>query len=107
MKTTVTVDRRRFVLSVTAVAGGILTTGRTRLRAADAAVRENEHFWFRGQPDGPYIDSQRDSRAFGFGDGKIFLSDDNAKSWAHSAPFPDAENITYSCLLKNGNVLFA
>ena len=29
------------------------------------------------------------------------------KTWAHSAAFPDAENITFSCILKNGNILFA
>lgn len=50
---------------------------------------------------------QRENKAFGFGDGKIFLSEDNAKSWAHSAAFPDAANITFRCLLKNGNILFA
>ena len=60
-----------------------------------------------GAPEGPYIDSQRDNKAFGFGDGKIFLSEDNAKTWAHSAAFPEAENITFSVILKNGNILFA
>jgi hypothetical protein len=107
MKTESAVNRRQFVLSVTAVAGGTLYSGRTRLSAADAAIRETDHFWFRGAPPGPYIDSQRDSRAFGFRDGKVFLSEDNAQSWAYSSAFPDAENITYSCLLKNGNILFA
>ena len=72
-----------------------------------AVTRETEHFWCRLAPEGPYIDSQRDNKAFGFGDGKIFLSEDNAQTWAHSAAFPDAENITFSCLLKNGNILFA
>lgn len=84
-----------------------MSPGVSRLRAAGAAIRETEHFWFRGAPEGPYIDSQRDSKAFGFGDGKVFLSEDNAQSWAHSAAFPDAANITFSCLLKNGNTLFA
>ncbi len=72
-----------------------------------APIRETDHFWFRLAPEGPYIDSQRDHKAFGFGDGKIFLSEDNGKTWAHSAAFPDAENITFSCILKNGNILFA
>ena len=35
------------------------------------------------------------------------MSEDNGRSWAHSAAFPDADNITFSCLLKNGNILFA
>jgi hypothetical protein len=102
-------NRRRFLAAAaTAVAAaGVAPHDRSRLRAADAAIREVKDFWFRLAPEGPYIDSQRDNRAFGFGDGKIFLSDDNAHSWAHSAAFPDAANITFSCLLKNGNVLFA
>ena len=69
---------------------------------------ETEHFLYRLAPaDGPYIDTQRGSRAFGFRDGKIFLSEDNAKTWPHSTDFADAENIMFSCFLKNGNIVFA
>src|SRR6185437_14959852 len=68
---------------------------------------ETKHFWYRLAPEGPYIDSQRDNKAFAFGSGKIFLSEDNGKTWPHSAQFPEAENITWSCILKNGNILFA
>jgi len=101
-------SRRQFLAAAAAAtAGGLSSPGISKLRAAGAAIRENEHFWFRGAPEGPYIDSQRDNKAFGFGDGKIFLSEDNAQTWAHSAAFPDAANITFSCLLKNGNILFA
>jgi hypothetical protein len=102
-------SRRQFMQSAAAAvaAGAILRPGVFRLNAADSAIRETEHFWFRLAPEGPYIDSQRDHKAFGFGGGKIFLSEDNAKSWAHSSPFADADNITFSCLLKNGNVIFA
>jgi len=39
-----------------------------------------DHFWYRLQPEGPYIDTQRDNKAFGYGDGKIFLSEDNGWS---------------------------
>ncbi len=85
---------------------GALGRSAGKLRAADA-VRETDHFWCRLAPPGPYIDSQRDHKAFGFGEGKIYLSEDCGASWAHSAAFPEAENITFSCLLKNGNVLFA
>lgn len=96
--------RRRFLQATAAVtAGGLLVPS---LHAAPA-VRETKHFWCRLAPEGPYIDSQREHRAFGFGDGKIYLSEDNAKTWRYSCDFPDAENITFSCLLKNGNVLFA
>jgi len=81
--------------------------GSIRLSAASSDVASTEHFWYRPAPEGPYIDSQRDNKAFGFGNGKIFLSEDNAKTWAHSAEFADADNITFSCLLKNGNIVFA
>ena len=101
-------DRRRFLGSAAAATvGGVLIPSSSRLRAATTAIRETDHFWCRLAPEGPYIDSQRDNKAFGFGDGKVFLSEDNGHSWAHSAAFPEAENITFSCILKNGNVLFA
>jgi hypothetical protein len=101
-------NRRRFLAaaSAAATAASLLSPGISCCHAA-AATRETDHFWFRLAPEGPYIDSQRDHKAFGFGDGKVFLSEDNGESWAHSAAFPDAENITFSCLLKNGNILFA
>lgn len=107
MRTRSPFNRRRFLAAAAATAGGLLRPGISRLRAAPAAIRETDQFWFRLAPEGPYIDSQRGNRAFGFGDGKIFLSEDNAQSWAHSAAFEGAANITFSCLLKNGNILFA
>src|SRR5262249_42192411 len=106
MNTKSRLNRRRF-LRTTAAAAAVAGLAGLKIRAADAAIRETKDFWFHLAPEGPYIDCQRDSKAFGFGDGKIFLSEDNAKSWAHSASFPEAENITFSCLLKNGNILFA
>ena len=100
-------NRRRFLgTAAAATVASFLIPGIPRLRAA-ALSGETKHFWYRLAPEGPYIDSQRGSKAFGFGDGKIFLSEDNAKTWAHSAPFPEAENITLSVILKNGNILFA
>src|SRR5947209_14613011 len=107
MKTKLSLHRRKFIQAAAGTAAAGMLTGRRLLHAADSAVRENEHFWFRLAPEGPYIDSQRDNKAFGFGDGKIFLSDNNARTWAYSSPFSDADNITFSCLLKNGNILFA
>ncbi len=85
----------------------LVATRPSRLHAAPT-IRETEHFWCHLAPEGPYIDSQRDHKAFGFGEGKIFYSEDNAKSWAHSTPrLPMPDNITFSCFLKNGNILFA
>ncbi|MEO6740314.1 MAG: twin-arginine translocation signal domain-containing protein [Chthoniobacteraceae bacterium] len=99
--------RRHFLgTAAAATVAGLLGPGISTSRAA-TATGETKHFWYRLAPEGPYIDSQRGSKAFGFGDGKIFLSEDNAKTWAHSAPFPEAENITLSVILKNGNLLFA
>ena len=100
-------NRRRFLGAAAAAAtvGGLLNTDISRLHAAP--IRENDHFWFRLAPDGPYIDSQRDNKAFGFGDGKILLSEDCGETWTRSAAFPEAESITFSCFLKNGNILFA
>ena len=99
--------RRQWLGATAAAVGGILLPGTMDLTAALSAVAESKHFWYRLAPDGPCIDSQRDHNAFGFGDGKIFLSKDNGKIWPHRAEFADAENITFSCLLKNGNILFA
>ena len=38
------------------------------------------HFWYRPQPPGPYIDCQRNNKAFGYLEGKILLSEDNART---------------------------
>jgi hypothetical protein len=100
-------SRRGFLGTAAALTiGGWTGPGLSKLHAA-SITRETEHFWCRLAPEGPYIDSQRDHKAFGFGEGKIFLSEDNAQSWSRSAVFGDAENITFSCFLKNGNILFA
>lgn len=101
-------NRRGFVKAATAVSFGSMMTSRSsEVFAADGSVRETDHFWYRPAPVGPYIDSQRDHKAFGFGNGRIYLSEDNGQSWSHSAAFHEAENITFSCILKNGNILFA
>ena len=99
--------RRQWLGATAAAAGNFLLPHPRRLSAAISDIAETEHFLYRGAPDGPYIDSQRDHKAFGFGSGKIFLSEDNAKSWPHSAEFAEADHITWSCLMKNGNILFA
>jgi len=105
------VTRRRFVGATAATAGGILLPGAAGLPADSTAppsnVASTEHFWYRLQPAGRYIDSQRENRAFGYADGTLFLSEDNGRTWPYSAAFADARRITFSHILKNGNVLFA
>ncbi len=73
--------------------GGILLADAINLDAAPAIAGETKHFFYRMAPEGPYIDSQRGKTAFGFGNGRIFLSEGNAKSWTHSAEFFDANKI--------------
>jgi len=105
------VTRRQFLRATGMTAGAMLAAdasgqaGDPGITPSDSA--STDHFWYRLQPAGPYIDSQRDNKAFGFSDTAIFLSDDNARTWSHGIPFPDARNITFSAILKNGNVVFA
>jgi len=105
------ITRRWFLGAAAATAGGMLMPGAHRLDAAPSVapsdVASTDHFWYRPQPAGPYIDSQRDNKAFGFDDANIFLSQDNARTWPYSIPFPNAHNITFSSILKNGNIIFA
>ena len=103
------VTRRRF-LGVTAATAGRMLVPRVG-RSADLIVPSadfpaTDHFWYRPQPQGPFIDSHRDNKAFGFADEKVFLSKDNGRTWPHSIAFPDARHIVFSCILANGNILF-
>lgn len=103
--------RRRQFLRATAASAtlvGGVGLGNSTLWSAESIVNgETDHFYYRLAAAGPYVDSQRENRAFGFSEGRVLLSDNCCQSWAHSASFPDAENITFSVLMKNGNVLFA
>lgn len=102
------VNRRHFITRAAATTGFVFAGPRCLLAApAETVEGETEHFKYRLAPAEPYIDSQRDHQAFAYGSGKIFLSEDNGRTWPHSAEFPNADNITFSCILKNGNVLFA
>lgn len=103
--------RRRFLGALAATAGGSMLPGTISLDA-DAGVPPSEfpstdRFWYRLQPAGRYIDSQRGNKAFGYAEGKILLSEDNGHTWPHSFAFADAQRITFSHILKNGNILFA
>jgi len=105
------ITRRRFLGATAAATGGMLIQGAHGLEAAQVAAAseagETDHFWYRLQPAGPYIDSQRDSKAFGFDDATVYLSEDNARTWPHRIAFADAAKITFSAILKNGNLIFA
>lgn len=110
MSITTKLHRRKFLGAAVAATttGGLLGPAVARLRAAaPGEAGETPHFWYRLAPEGPYIDSQRGDRAFGFKDDRIYLSEDNARTWSSGTSFPDAENITFSCFLKGGNILFA
>lgn len=92
----------------TVIAGGLLPISLSQGAAAPAIRGENEHFLFRiPSADEPYIDSQRDHQAFAFQGTQIMFSEDCGKTWPHRADFPEAQNITFSVILKNGNLLFA
>ena len=45
----------------------------------DDQIRSTDHFWYRLQPPGPYVDTQRDNKAFGYEDAAVFLSEDCAQ----------------------------
>jgi len=100
--------RRRFMgTAMTAVAGGVLAQ-RVFGKDAEATINgSTEHFWYRRQPAGPFIDCQRGNKAFGYVSGKVLLSEDNGKTWPRSAAFGDAGRIRFSCILGNGNILFS
>lgn len=105
------VSRRQFLGTAAAAVGALLVPAAVGL-GADAAVStagfpETDHFWYRLQPAGMYIDSQRGNKAFGYAAGKVLLSEDNGHTWPHSLAFPGAQRITFSHILKNGNILFA
>jgi hypothetical protein len=105
------VTRRRFLKATAAASGGLLLAPPSRIwadpEAAPSASGATDHFWYRLQPAGPYLDSQRDHKAFGFAEGKVLLSEDNGRTWPHVGEFPEADNITFSHIFKNGNILFA
>jgi len=105
------ITRRQFLHATVVTTGGILMADVPELDANSITVSSSssstEHFWYRPQPAGPYIDSQRDNKTFGFTDRAVFLSEDNARTWPHSMAFSNAHNITFSSILRNGNILFA
>ena len=59
-------NRRQFLQSSAAVAIGALAVPRLSRALAAAGTGETDHFFYRLAPEGPYIDSQRDNKAFAF-----------------------------------------
>ncbi|MBC8873685.1 MAG: hypothetical protein H8E44_29965 [Planctomycetes bacterium] len=100
--------RRQFLAAAAATAAGSILLPHSSGLAATDGDGKTDHFLYRlAPPDGPYIDTQRDNKAFACGDREVLFSEDNAKTWAHSADFADAENIMFSSILGNGNIVFA
>ncbi len=105
-----TFPRREFLRTATSVlATSSLPTviGRAGEIFPWPEARSTEHFWYRLQPEGIYIDSQRGPWAFAFAQQRVYLSEDNGRSWGYSAEFPEAQKITFSHIFADGNVLFA
>ncbi len=98
------ISRRQFAKST--VIAGLGTAVTNGFAAAPGSAGENEHFHYRLAPAGPYVGSQRDNQVFGYDDSRVYLSEDNAKTWVRSLKFSDAKNVLFSCILKNGNILF-
>jgi len=92
--------------TLTAAAGAAVATRAICETAPSPTTGSTAHFQYRSQPPGPFIDSQRDNKAFGHANGKIFLSEDNGETWTRSTPFANAGKIEFSCILSNGNILF-
>ncbi len=105
------ISRRQFLMTAAAAAGGMWLFGplkRTAGKIGDSSDSSStDHFWYRRPTEGPYIDSQRANKAFGFSAGEVHLSEDNGRTWPHKMPFPNAHNITFSYILGDGNILFA
>ena len=105
------VTRRQFLGASAAAASAILLLAAlghgADLDVAAGKVGSTDHFWYRTQPPGLFVDSQCGSKAFGFTDDAVLLSEDNGHTWPHRAAFPDARHIVFSYILKNGNILFS
>jgi len=76
-----------------AVASRLLVIGHVDLNVTAVETGSTGHFWYRFAPEGPYVDSHRENKAFGFGGGEIFLSEDNGQAW------PGAPRVAVAILL--------
>lgn len=107
MDTHIPTSRRRFLHTAAAISAFPFVPRFVKGQEAGPEGETEDFFYRLSPPDGPYIDSQRDNKAFAFHEGHILYSEDNSHSWARKTPFPDTENILWSTFLKNGNILFA
>ena len=105
------ITRRTFVGGTAVTAAGLVFVRGDNLSAVLTSdtpeYPATDHFWYRPQPAGVFVDSQCDNWAFAYADGRIMLSEDNGHTWPYSAAFADARQIVFSCILRNGNVLFS
>ncbi|MDD4756230.1 MAG: hypothetical protein PHG29_09135 [Prolixibacteraceae bacterium] len=101
------INRRHFIGTTAAAAGGLVLPANSIFNMAGDAFPSNKHFWYRRAANDPYIDTQTKNMAFGYTDDAVFMSEDNSHTWPHRADFWDAKNITFSHIFENGNVLFA
>lgn len=104
-------DRRHFLRVTGATAGALMLPGASILGSPQPYTPDDygstEHFWYQKPPNVPYVDSQNKNMAFAFADGEILLSHDNSHTWRYRNEFQDTDNITFSHIFDNGNVLFA
>lgn len=103
---------RRRVLGQFAASAGMLAVrsacgGWAVAEETSQAAGATQHFWYRVQTAAPWVHSQRGSKAFGFTDDAVCVSEDNGQSWPYREPFDQARSITFSCLFGNGTILFA
>ena len=104
-------SRRQFLEAVALAGGSFMlpysNTFPTSALSTLSGYPSTDHFWYRKPPNTPYVDSQNKNRAFSFTDNEIQLSDDNSHTWRFKKKFSDAQNITFSHIFNNGEVLFA
>lgn len=111
IKTKYQINRRQFLSTSGAISVSLvfpfLSKGCYSIAKSYNGYGSTPHFWYRKPSSSPFVDSQNKNKAFAFTDNEILFSNDNNKSWHHKIVFPEAQNITFSHIFENGNVLFA
>ena len=100
--------RRHFLSQVALAAAAGRTATESLAALGEGEVGETAHFTYRLAPaDAPWIDTQRGSRSFAFSEKTLFVSEDNSRTWSHTAPFEEAGAIQFSSILEDGSIVFA